>query len=124
MEQQPYKPGCKTFLDYFEKLAADYPNDDYLGTRAKVAKVDAEGKTNITYGDYQWKSFKEVETIVQNLARGMHKLGLPNLSYNDDGTPFKFIGVWSKNRWEWLATHIANMYFKYTTIGFFDSMGV
>jgi len=31
--------------------------------------------------------------------------------------------VWAKNRWEWLATHIANMYFTVTTIGFFDSMG-
>ena len=31
--------------------------------------------------------------------------------------------MWAKNRWEWLATHIANMYFTVTTIGFFDSMG-
>lgn len=54
----------------------------------------------------------------------MKSLGLPNINFNDDGREFKFIGIWSKNRWEWLATHIANMYYKYTTIGFFDSMGV
>jgi len=40
-----------------------------------------------------------------------------------DGRKWNFIGLWSKNRWEWLATHIANMYFNYTTVGFFDSMG-
>ena len=33
-----------------------------------------------------------------------------------------FVGIWAKNRWEWLATHIANMYYTVTTIGFFDSM--
>ena len=34
------------------------------------------------------------------------------------------VGIWAKNRYEWLTTHLANMYFSYTTIGFFDSMGV
>jgi len=41
-----------------------------------------------------------------------------------DGRTWNFIGLWSKNRAEWLVTHIANMYFNYTSIGFFDSMGV
>ena len=45
-------------------------------------------------------------------------------STSGDGRDWRFIGIWSKNRWEWLASHIANMYFTYTTIGFFDSMGV
>lgn len=41
-----------------------------------------------------------------------------------EGKKWKFVGIWSKNRYEWLATHIANMYYNYTTIGFFDSMGL
>jgi len=45
-------------------------------------------------------------------------------STEGDGRTWNFIGIWSKNRSEWLITHIANMYFNYTTIGFFDSMGV
>jgi long-chain acyl-CoA synthetase len=53
----------------------------------------------------------------------MVKLGLANET-EGDGKKWKFIGLWSKNRWEWLATHIANMYFNNTSIGFFDSMGV
>ena len=40
-----------------------------------------------------------------------------------DGKKWRFVGLWSKNRYEWLATHIANMYYNQTTIGFFDSMG-
>jgi len=41
-----------------------------------------------------------------------------------DGKKWRFVGLWSKNRWEWLACHIANMYYNQTTIGFFDSMGI
>ena len=40
-----------------------------------------------------------------------------------DDRKWSFVGVWSKNRREWLETHLANMYFNRTTIGFFDSMG-
>lgn len=44
-------------------------------------------------------------------------------SCEGDGRSFDFVGIWSKNRREWLETHIALMYFSMTTIGFFDSMG-
>lgn len=53
----------------------------------------------------------------------MSKLGLVTET-ESEGKKWKFAGLWSKNRYEWLATYIANMYYNYTTIGFFDSMGV
>lgn len=40
-----------------------------------------------------------------------------------DGRKWRFVGLWSRNRWEWLILHFANMYFNHTTIGFFDFMG-
>ena len=52
----------------------------------------------------------------------MQKLSLVTET-EGDGKKWSFVGIWSKNRYEWLATHIANMYYNYTTIGFFDSMG-
>lgn len=67
-------------------------------------------------------SYKQVENICQGLARGMKKLDLVTQT-SGDGQNWSFVGIWSKNRWEWLATHIANMYYNQTTIGFFDSMG-
>ena len=90
-----------------------------MGTRAKILK---DGEVT-GYGLYEWLTYAQVQSITQNLGRGMVKLGLANES-EGDGKKWKFIGLWSKNRWEWLATHIANMYFNYTSIGFFDSMGV
>jgi len=52
----------------------------------------------------------------------MNKLGLA-CDTEGDGRKWNFIGIWSKNRQEYLHTHMANMYFNYTTIGIFDSMG-
>ena len=60
--------------------------------------------------------------IAQDIARGMVNLDLVTQTSGDD-RQWSFVGLWSQNRWEWLATHIANMYYNHTTIGFFDSMG-
>ena len=115
LEGQPiYNRQCKTFLEYFELHAKERANDPYLGSRVKLNAKE--------FGEYQWLSFGEVEEIVQNLARGMEKLKLVTET-EGDGKKWQFVGIWAKNRWEWLATHIANMYYNNTTIGFFDSMG-
>jgi long-chain acyl-CoA synthetase len=111
---------CLTILDYFEKRVSLYPNDDFLGTRAKLAP-GADGKP--VYGEYTWLTNKEVETTVKRLALAMEHRQLATKT-EGDGKEWSFIGIWSKNRREWLETYLANMYFNRTTIGFFDSMGV
>lgn len=63
-----------------------------------------------------------MDTNAQAIARGITKLGL-STSCEGDGKTWEFIGIWSKNRREWLETHLSNMYMSRTTIGFFDSMG-
>lgn len=35
----------------------------------------------------------------------------------------RFCGIWSKNRWEWLASLLAMMRVNTTSVGFFDAMG-
>jgi len=53
----------------------------------------------------------------------VQKLGLAPEVEGDDKI-WRFVGIWAKNRWEWLVTHIGQMYTNNTTIGFFDSMGL
>lgn len=52
----------------------------------------------------------------------MKKLDLVTQTFGDNRN-WSFVGIWSKNRPEWLMTHIANMYYNHTSIGFFDAMG-
>lgn len=61
--------------------------------------------------------------MAKKVARGIKKLGL-SVETEGDGRKWNFVGIWSRNREEWLTTHIANMYYSMTTIGFFDSMGI
>lgn len=119
----PARENCKTFLDYFEKNVAERGDDDYLGTRIELGMEETpEGKKFMKFGEYQWMTYKDVANVTEPLARGMHGLKLATETEGDN-RKWKFVGIWAKNRWEWLATHIANMYFNHTTIGFFDSMG-
>ncbi len=47
---------------------------------------------------------------------------IPEVSDGGDQT-FRFCGIWSKNRWEWMTTLLACMHYKATVVGFFDAMG-
>jgi hypothetical protein len=50
-----------TVLKGFEYSVKRFPNNDYLGTR----DATQEGRP------YTWRTFKEVDEIVTNLAKGM-----------------------------------------------------
>ena len=42
----------------------------------------------------------------------------------ENGAPMNFLGIWSKNRWEWTVSLIAAMHYGITIVGFYDAMGV
>lgn len=113
-----YRADKKTYLDFFDEHVEQRPDDGFLGSRRKIKADDG----SITFGEYQWKSYKETQQVVHSIARGINTLQLYNEA-EGDGLNWKFVGIWSRNRWEWMATYMANMHFNYTTVGFFDSMG-
>ena len=66
-------------------------------------------------------TYAQVDLASKSLARAIENLRLGN-TIQADGRSWKLVGIWSPNRWEWLATHISNMYFKRTTVSFFETM--
>lgn len=111
-------PDLDTFLKLFKRNVSERPNDAFLGTRQRLAD-GADGKPQ--FGEYQWKTWSEVDQEAQKLARGFINLNLcPQVE--GDGQLWRFIGVWSKNRWEWTETLLAAMHYKITTVGFYDAM--
>jgi hypothetical protein len=46
---------CHTYLDHFERHVRDRGNAPFLGTRVKINAKE--------FGDYEWKSYAEVELI-------------------------------------------------------------
>ena len=113
---------CSTFLEFFERNCEKNPDHDFLGTREKLKTIEKDGKPFVEYGEYKWRSRGDVRKDAKLIAQGVEAMGLAKET-EGDGRKWRFIGIWSKNREEWLVTHISNMYFNNTTIGFFDSMG-
>ena len=107
--------NCYTLLDHLERQIRTRGDEPFLGTRVKVNEKE--------FGAFEWKSYRQVEVLAKKVARGIKKLGL-SVETEGDGRKWNFVGIWSRNREEWLTTHIANMYYSMTTIGFFDSMGI
>ncbi len=59
--------------------------------------------------------------MVDHLARGMKKLGMLPLIENEG--EWKFMGILSKNRWEWTVTELASVRQGGTTVAFYDTLG-
>ena len=98
-----------TIYKAFKKRANDPVKGkiDFLGTRVGTK--------------YRWTSFLQAALSSKQLAAGISKLGLaPDVEAEDK--IWRFIGIFSRNREEWLLTHLANMHIKSTTVGIFDSM--
>lgn len=86
-----------------------------MGTRVKLA----DG----SFGEYEWKSFKQVSEETDALAKGMTLLDLcPSIEGEEGGPQMRFTGIWSKNREEWHITELASMKCNSTVVGFYDAM--
>ena len=68
-----------------------------------------------------WKTWKQVDELVENYARGMKKLDLlPDI---ENEGKWKFMGILAKNRWEWICTELASVRQGGTTVAFYDTLG-
>ena len=68
-----------------------------------------------------WKTWQEVDAIVEKFARGLMELDLcPQIEGEEK--LWRFLGIWAKNCEEWTTSLLAAMHYKITTVGFFDAM--
>ena len=89
-----------------------------MGTRRETGK-DESGAPIV--GDYQWETYKQVDEDVRNLANGMISLELAP-EVDGEGKKWRFVGMMSQNRAEWVKVLLASMHYNTTTVGFYDAM--
>ena len=58
---------------------------------------------------------------VRNLANGMISLDLTP-EVDGEGKKWRFVGMMSQNRAEWVKILLASMHYNTTTVGFYDAM--
>lgn len=97
----------------FRRTVERIPDNNFLGTRDEKQ----EGKP------YVWKSWKTCDKISDSLSKGAIKLGLVPEIIGENDKRYKFMGVYSKNREEWILTAIANFKNSVTTVAFYDTLG-
>ena len=94
LEVLPY-PGVDTLYKAMKRNLERIPNIPWLGTRV---------------GDkYEWITWAESMDLAQNLSYGMMALGLAPEVEAEDKT-YRFMGIQSKNRKEWVLTHCADIH--------------
>ena len=108
-------PGVDTIWKAFEYAVNLHGNRNFLGTRKFISKDK--------YGEYEWKTYKEVDVMVREFSIGLMSLGLcPEVESPKDGL-FKFLGIYSKNREEWIVADLAAHLNSVTVVTFYDTLG-
>src|ERR1700722_1125219 len=81
-----YDLRVNTLYDLFQVCVEEHPDNHFLGKRGDAG-----------LGPYEWQTYEQVRGRVKNLSSGLNKLGVTS----------KNIGIYSKNRPEWLIAEHA-----------------
>lgn len=122
LPNEPIK-GVDTIWKAFEHSCINYPNNNFLGSRLK------QNSGNLS--DYEWNTYSECKEIVINISSAIQYLKLsPSLNFDNYRTDidtlkqeFKFLGIFCKNREEWILFDLACHSLSITIIPIYDTLG-
>lgn len=105
----------RTLWEAIQRNAVRRANANCLGTRQQIDKYK--------YGPYQWKTYRQVYDEAIEFATGASVLNLsPEIDTKHDGK-FKFFGIYSKNREEWVISDLASHCDSVTIVTIYDTLG-
>ena len=109
--------GIDNMWDTFEyNLKVGRANKNFLGYRKKVNKDELENK-------YTWITYEEANTKILNFCRGLNVLDLCPFHPVEDDDSFRFLGIYSKNRPEWLLSYFGAVRDSITIVTVYDTLG-
>ena len=111
-----------TQLECVEYYMKTKPNNKFLGTREYFPK---EKK----YGEYKWKTHSEIYSLSKLFLYGITKLELcPEILVNDESLggekKMKFMGIYSRNREEWIIGSFGCQMDSITIVTLYDTLGM
>lgn len=109
----------KSHITTFQKLLVStfHHHKDNLALGSRVRNADG------SFGEYKFKTYAKVERIVHELASGIDKLKLaPKISEYED-LCLSFLGVYSKNREEYLMIDMVSAMYGHTIVPIYDTLG-
>ncbi|TRY71515.1 hypothetical protein TCAL_00221 [Tigriopus californicus] len=92
------RAGIRTMLECFEFAVASHSHKRMVGTRKLIRETDEEQPNGKMFkkwemGDYEWKSYVEVDQISSQFGKGLREMGL---------RPRDNIAIFAETKAEWL----------------------
>ena len=108
---------CETVWDSFEiNLKKNRHKFNFLGYRKKVKRDEYEKK-------FTWITYEEANELILNFSRGLNVLNLcPEINFENE-SPFRFLGIYSRNKKEWLLSYLGAMRDSITIVTIYDTLG-
>ena len=109
--------GIKTMWDTFEyNLKVGREKKKFMGYRKKINKDELEQK-------YTWITYEEANKMILNFSRGLNVLNLcPKVDIENE-EPLRLLGIYSKNRPEWLLSYFGAVRDSITIVTVYDTLG-
>ena len=107
-----YRPVLAVSAEATETRGATTPAAPPAGTSPAAPPKPA-------VGDFVWMTYTEVQAKVDALSSGMVDLSL--VTPLDDGN--RMFGIFSKNRWEWVATELSGYRIGAANVPLYDTLG-
>ena len=109
--------GIDTMWEAFEhNLKVGRAKKNFIGYRKRIGQNQLEDK-------YTWVTFEECEKKILNFCRGLNVLNLCPLTQMDDDDSFRLLGIYSKNRPEWLYSYFGAVRDSITIVTVYDTLG-
>lgn len=107
--------GIGTMWDAFQSSVKRYPDSLMMGQRKKLGKDQ--------YGEFEFKTYKQVYSEVILFATGVELLNLCPIIQSKSNGELRFMGIYSRNRQEWMITDIASHMNSVSLVTLYDTLG-
>ena len=109
--------GWETILQSFEiNLKYNRHKWEFLGYRKKINKDELENK-------FTWITYEEANNLLTNFCLGLNVMNFcPVIDIEGEG-PFRFLGIFSRNKKEWLLSFLGAMKDSITIVTIYETLG-
>ena len=110
--------GCETVLESFEiNLKKGRHKCNFFGFRKKIKKDELEKK-------YTWITYEKANELLTNFSKGLNVLNLcPVIEIEKEG-PYRFLGILSRNKKEWLLSYLGAIKDSITIVTIYETLGL
>ena len=109
--------GINNMWDTFEyNLKIGRGKKNFVGYRKRISNNQLEKK-------YTWITYEEANETIINFSRGLNVLNLCPIIKFEDEQPFRFLGIYSRNKKEWLLSYLGAMRDSITIVTVYETLG-